>query len=69
MILHRVPVDHQQVAFGRIDSLLNLIATKTLGFGDDGFHAPLDRLVERTLCARLDAEVRNFENHVPPLVR
>ena len=63
VVLQRVPADHQQVALGRLDALLDLMAEKSIGMRDHAAHAMLDRGVELGLTAGLDANIGNFENH------
>ena len=61
--LQRVPADHQQIALGRFDALVNLVAAVAGRFGDHRAQAELDRRVELGLLARLDTDVGVFENH------
>src|SRR5438045_1448004 len=57
VILHGIPVDHQQVALGRLDPLVHLVASITFRFRNAGFDAALHRRIEIGLPAWLDAEL------------
>ncbi len=63
VVFQRGPADHQQVAFGRFDALVHLVAAVPGGVRDHAVHAVFDRGVEFGLTARLDADIGNFENH------
>ena len=63
VVLQRLPPDHQQVALGRLDPLVDLVAPKAHGLRDHAFDAMLDGGVEFGLAAGLDADVGEFKNH------
>ena len=63
MVLQRFPENHQDIPLRRFDALVDLVALKTLGFGNHLFEAALDGGVEFGLLTRLDADVGEFENH------
>src|SRR6187200_586114 len=62
MILHRLPLHEQPVALRLLDRALQFHASAALGALEDrrgGFHAGL----ELAFHARLDVDLRNFEDH------
>ncbi len=63
MVLQRVPENHEHIALGRLDALIDLKAAKTFGLTDDVFDAMNDGDVEFGLLAGLDLYVCKFEDH------
>ncbi len=63
MVFQGVPENHQHIALGRLNALVDLVATKTFGFADDVFYAVDNGGVEFGLFAGLDVYIGEFEDH------
>ena len=63
MVFQRVPEHLQDVAFGALQTPVDLVALKALGVANHGAQAPLDGFFKSGVLAGLDADIGEFENH------
>jgi hypothetical protein len=63
MVFEGVPENHQYIALGRLNTLVDFVAAEALGFANDVSNAMDDGGVEFGLLAGLDVDISEFEDH------